>query len=199
VSGWDVATSAGGDGGAGPLGSSCPGTGAPPCWSPSSTARRARAAVHGALRRPRAPRGPGVVPRRRVEPGEDVVRPPCARPTRRSGWSSTRRTCSACSTTARRRSAWSRRPVVARVAWPAPLRIDAGEVAEAFTLPLASARGVPAPCARPAARGRRARSTATTSAAAACGAHRQRRQGPARPPRLRRARASLVGTGGGGA
>jgi 8-oxo-dGTP pyrophosphatase MutT (NUDIX family) len=29
-------------------------------------------------------------------------------------------------------------PVVARVAWPAPLRLDPGEVAEAFTLPLAA-------------------------------------------------------------
>lgn len=34
-------------------------------------------------------------------------------------------------------------PVVARVAWPASLRLDAGEVAEAFTLPLASLATAP--------------------------------------------------------
>jgi hypothetical protein len=34
-------------------------------------------------------------------------------------------------------------PVVARVRWPADLRLDLGEVAEAFTLSLASLRAAP--------------------------------------------------------
>jgi 8-oxo-dGTP pyrophosphatase MutT (NUDIX family) len=34
-------------------------------------------------------------------------------------------------------------PVVARVAWPAPLRLDPGEVAEAFTVPLATLAATP--------------------------------------------------------
>ena len=34
-------------------------------------------------------------------------------------------------------------PIVARVPWPAPLRLDPGEVAEAFTLPLAALQATP--------------------------------------------------------
>jgi 8-oxo-dGTP pyrophosphatase MutT (NUDIX family) len=37
-------------------------------------------------------------------------------------------------------------PVVARVTWPVELRLDVGEVAEAFILPLAGLRAVPPVC-----------------------------------------------------